>query len=595
MYYGEDVIEEVRARNDILDVISGAVHLEKRGGNYVGLCPFHNEKTPSFTVTPAKQMFYCFGCGVGGNVYSFVQKYDNITFREAVEQLADRAGYALPKAAPSAAEQKKREQKDILLAINKEAAIWFFHRLREDAGKAGMQYFIRRGLTPETMQRFGLGFAPVSRGSLCAYLRGRGYRDADIVAAGVALRDEQHGLRDRFWNRVMFPIQDVNKRVIGFGGRVLGDGEVKYLNSPETPVFDKSRNLYGLCYARAARKGHILLCEGYLDVIAMHQAGFTQAVASLGTSFTIGQANILKRYTDDVYLAYDSDPAGKAAVLRASAILREAGLRAKIVRLAPYKDPDELIRAEGASAMEQRIAEAENPFVYEVEILRDGFRMDDPDDVTAFHKAVAERLAGVFRDASERENYLQAVCARYHIDPQIMKDLVARIALRSAGPNTEDAVTERSVNRDAPRREKTDHSTRSQRRLLTLLSEDERVYPAIRTLVTAEDFTDPFCREIAQKTFDALKAGKFDPARMLDEYEDDPERDAYVRVFHEAPANSDVTESRETELHEVIESILRLSVDARIKASDPSDASYLPLVREGKQRLEAFHHKQIHL
>ncbi|MBQ6903860.1 MAG: DNA primase, partial [Lachnospiraceae bacterium] len=319
MYYGEDVIEEVRARNDILDVISGAVHLEKRGGNYVGLCPFHNEKTPSFTVTPAKQMFYCFGCGVGGNVYSFVQKYENITFREAVEQLADRAGYALPKAAPSAAEQKKREQKDILLAINKEAAIWFFHRLREDAGKAGMQYFIRRGLTPEIMQRFGLGFAPVSRDGLCTYLREKGYRDADIVAAGVAVRDEQHGLRDKFWNRVIFPIQDVNKRVIGFGGRVLGDGEPKYLNSPETPVFDKSRNLYGLCYARAARKGHILLCEGYMDVIAMHQAGFTQAAASLGTSFTIGQANILKRYTDDVYLAYDSDTAGKAAVLRASA------------------------------------------------------------------------------------------------------------------------------------------------------------------------------------------------------------------------------------------------------------------------------------
>ena len=421
MYYGDDVIEEVRALNDIVDVVSQVVHLQKKGANYFGLCPFHNEKTPSFSVTPAKQMFYCFGCGTGGNVFTFVQKYENLSWQEAVEHLAHRVGYTLPGADRSKSAKKEQDYRKVLLDINKEAATWFYRNLRDDKGKSGLAYFESRGLTAETLKRFGLGFAPVTRDALVKHLRQLGYEDKQITDAGVAVSDEREGLRDKFWNRVMFPILDVNRRVIGFGGRVLGSGEPKYLNSPETAIFDKSRNLYGLCYAKNARKGHVILCEGYMDVIAMHQAGFTQAVASLGTSFTAGQASLLKRYTDEALLAYDSDEAGTRAALRCIGLLQNAGLRARVISLKPHKDPDEFVRHEGADALEKRIANAQNAFLFEVAVEEGRFHLQDPEEKTAFHNRIAQLLAIRFQDPIGRENYLQSVCAAYHIEPQAMK------------------------------------------------------------------------------------------------------------------------------------------------------------------------------
>ena len=270
MYYPDEVVEEVRMKNDIVDVISGYVKMQRRGSNYFGLCPFHNEKSPSFSVSQIKQMYYCFGCGAGGNVFTFLMEYENYSFEEAIKFLADKAGVSLPETDYSVAARRNENKRAKLLAVNKEAARYFYYQLRSQKGQVGYRYLRERALSDETIKKFGLGFAHVTSDDLTKYLKSKGYEDKLIMEAGLAGFDEKYGVHDKFWNRVMFPIQDGNHRVIGFGGRVMGDGKPKYLNSPETMIFDKSKNLYGLNFARTARAGHIILCEGYMDVIAMH-------------------------------------------------------------------------------------------------------------------------------------------------------------------------------------------------------------------------------------------------------------------------------------------------------------------------------------
>ena len=330
MYYSEELIEEVRSRNDIVDVISGYVRLQKKGSSYFGLCPFHNEKSPSFSVSRQKQMYYCFGCGAGGNVFTFLMEYENFSFVEAVKFLADRAGIELPEMEYSKEAKEKADLKSTILEMNKLAAKYFYVQLKSERGSQADSYLKNRELSDETITAFGLGFSNKYSDDLYKYLREKGYSEDLIRQAGLINTDERQGVYDKFWNRVMFPIMDVNNRVIGFGGRVMGDGKPKYLNSPETVVFDKSRNLYGLNRARTSRKPYFLLCEGYMDVISLHQSGFTNAVASLGTALTVGHAALIKRYVQEVYLTYDSDEAGTRAALRAVPILREAGFLLKL-------------------------------------------------------------------------------------------------------------------------------------------------------------------------------------------------------------------------------------------------------------------------
>lgn len=343
-YYSDELVEEVRSRNDIVDVIGSYVHLQKKGSTYFGLCPFHNEKTGSFSVSPNKQMYYCFGCGAGGNVFTFLMQYENFTFPEAMQELADRVGIELPKQEMTSAQRREADRRTQLLEINKEAAKYFYMLLRGPRGQRAHEYFKKRELSDETMQKFGLGYSDQYSDDLYKYLRSKGYDDEILKETGLVTIDEVRGGHDKFWNRAMFPIMDVHNRVIGFGGRVMGDGEPKYLNSPETKIFDKSRNLYGLNIARSTRKNQLLLCEGYMDVIALHQAGFDNAVASLGTALTSGHASLLKRYTNEVYLTYDSDGAGVKAALRAIPILKEVGITTKVINMRPYKDPDEFIK-----------------------------------------------------------------------------------------------------------------------------------------------------------------------------------------------------------------------------------------------------------
>ena len=430
MYYPEELVEEIRSKNDIVDVISSYVRLQKKGSSYFGLCPFHNEKSPSFSVSRQKQMYYCFGCGAGGNVFTFLMEYENYSFVEALKYLADRAGVELPEPEYSGEAKKRADTKAILLEINKAAAQYFYVQLLRPQGGHALTYLKDRKLSDDTIKAFGLGYSNKYSDDLYKYLKSKGYKDDMISQAGLISIDEKYGVHDKFWNRVMFPIMDVNSRVIGFGGRVMGDAKPKYLNSPETIIFDKSRNLYGLNRARKSRKPYFLLCEGYMDVISLHQAGFTNAVASLGTALTPGHAALIKRYVNEVYLTYDSDEAGTKAALRAGPILREVGITAKIIRMEPYKDPDEFIKNLGAEAFEERIQKARNGFMFSLEILERDYDMTSPEGRTDFMKEAARKLTE-FDEEIERNNYIDAVAGTYHVSSEDLKKLVGRLAVQT--------------------------------------------------------------------------------------------------------------------------------------------------------------------
>ncbi len=580
MYYPEELIEEVRTKNDIVDVISGYVRIQKKGSNYFGLCPFHNEKSPSFSVSQSKQIFYCFGCGAGGNVITFLMEYENATFQEAVKILADRAGINLPEMEYNEEARQKESRRARLLEINKEAARYYYYMLRDSRGRTGYQYLSGRSLTDETMKKFGLGFADGSSSDLTAYLRARGYPDELLQESGLLAFDEKRGVHDKFWNRVMFPIQDGNHRVIGFGGRVMGDAKPKYLNSPETMIFDKSRNLYGLNFARTSRKGNIILCEGYMDVIAMHQAGFTQAVASLGTAFTTGQASLLRRYTEDVLLAYDSDGAGVNAAMRAIGILKESGLRGRVIDMKPYKDPDEFMKNLGAEAFEERISQAQNSFFFELSILERDYQMEDPESRTNFHREIAKKLCG-FEEEVERENYIEAVAQKYHIGFDNLRRLVSGYAARTG--LVQPAVRPKST--VARKNTPEENTKRSQRLLLTWITEEPALYPKISPYIAAADFTEPLYKEVADRLFTDLEKGIYQPAAIISAFEDEQEQRAVAEIFNTQLPEITTPKEREKAFHDIIYAVKKNSFEY-YSGRMGSDMNALSQVIAGKKALE---------
>lgn len=562
MYYPEEIIEEVRMRNDIVDVISGYVKIQKKGGNYFGLCPFHNEKSPSFSVSAQKQMYYCFGCGAGGNVITFVMEYENYTFAEAVKMLADRAGIKLPEVEYSKEEREKADKRSILLEINKLAANYFYYQLHQPQGRNGYEYFKRRALTDETIRRFGLGYANKTSNDLYQYLRSKGYTD-DILKDSGLITPDARGTYDKFWNRVMFPIMDVNNRVIGFGGRVMGDGEPKYLNSPETMIFDKSRNLYGLNYARTSREKYILACEGYMDVIAMHQAGFTNAVASLGTAFTQQHAMLLKRYTDMVILTYDSDGAGIRAALRAIPILKEAGISTKVLSLKPYKDPDEFIKNMGADAFRERIAQAKNSFLFEIDVLKRDYDLTDPEQKTKFHNAAARKLLE-FPEALERDNYTQAVAKEHYIPYEDLRRLVNRLGnqLGGAAVRNQESGDFAGHREKRKKMEKDDGIRQSQRLLLTWLIERPRLFDKIKGIVGPDDFREPLYHQVAQMVFEQHEQGKLNPAGILNHFINDEEQYKEVaKLFNASLKESLNNEEQQKAFSETVLRVRKNSLD----------------------------------
>lgn len=531
MFYPEEIVEEVRARNDIVEVIGSYVRLQKKGGSYVGLCPFHNEKTPSFSVSASKQMYHCFGCGVGGNVFTFIMEYENYSFVEALKLLAERAGIRLPEIEASKEEKRAADLKSRLLEIHKVAAKYFFYQLKSDRGKTALEYLKGRGLSDETIVHFGLGYSNKSPDDLYRYLKSLGYEDELLRQSGLVSMEESKGAYDKFWNRVMFPIMDSNNRVIGFGGRVMGEGMPKYLNSPETRLFDKSRNLYGLNFARLSRKPYFLICEGYMDVISLHQAGFQNAVASLGTAFTPLQAKLLSRYTNEVLLTYDSDGAGIKAALRAIPILKEAGLSARVVTMHPYKDPDEFLQALGAQEYEKRIEQAKNSFFFELEVAQREFNLEDPEHKTRFFNEAAKLLLQ-FHEDLERNNYIEAVAKLYGISYENLKNLVNRFGARLSMPQAVSEGKFREREGISGKKRPEDGIQQSQKLLLTWLCEDIRVFERIQGIISADDFSEEPCKKVAELLFEQYEKEKqVTPAKIISCFESKEEQTAVEHLF----------------------------------------------------------------
>ncbi len=582
-FYSDDLIEEVRSKNDIVDVISGYVRLQKKGSTYFGLCPFHNEKTASFSVTPGKQMYYCFGCGAGGNVFTFLMEYENFTFAEAMQTLAERAGVELPQQEYSPRMKKEADRRQRLLEVNKEAGKYYYYMLlRSEHGKQALNYFKKRGLSEETIRKFGLGYSDKFSDDLYRYLRKKGYEDELLKDSGLISYDERKGGHDKFWNRAMFPIMDVHNKIIGFGGRVMGDGEPKYLNSPETKIFDKSRNLYGLNFARVTKKPQLLLCEGYMDVIALHQAGFDNAVASLGTALTSGHASLLKRYTKEVYLTYDSDGAGVKAALRAIPILKEVGIVTKVINMRPYKDPDEFIKALGAEAYQERINQAENSFMFEIRILEQSYDMNDPESKTAFYNEIAKKLLG-FTEELERNNYIEAVAEKYQMGFENLRKLVLRLGTKGGiavpKPPLKSGIHEN--------KKKEDGMKQSQKLLLTWLIEDTRLFPVIGRYIMPADFTEEIYSRVAAILYEQFEATKsVNPAKIISMFENEEDQREIASLFNAHIRNIETKADMEKALKETVVRIKRNSIDHRSANLAPTDIGGLQQLVADKRQLE---------
>ena len=592
MRYSDDIIEEVRQKNDIVDVVSQYVRLTRRGSTYFGLCPFHNEKTPSFSVTPGKQMYYCFGCGAGGPVYNFIMEYENYTFGEALKHLADRAGVELPKIEYSREVREKAEQRAELLEINKQAAQYYYYQLRTEGGKIGYQYLSGRGLSEETMRKFGLGYSDKFGGGLYKFLKSKGYSDERLRESGLFNVDERHGMYDKFWNRVIFPIMDVNNRVIGFGGRVMGDGKPKYLNSPETKIFDKSRNLYGLNIARTTRKKYLILCEGYMDVISMHQAGFTNAVASLGTALTSGHASLLKRYTQEVLLLYDSDEAGIRAALRGIPILRDAGVSSRVVNLKPYKDPDEFIKNMGAEAFEERLGQASDSFMFRVSIAESEFPMDEPQGQNRFFERCAELLLEL-KDELERNLYIEAIVKKYRGQYGVsVEDLRKRVNTLALKGTPAENRTQPKTSGGQNKKKKESASDQAQKLMLTWLVTYPGIFDKVAQYLNAEDFIVPLYKEVAQMLFrQREEEGQVNPAKLLNSFTDSEEQREVASLFN-ATIHLETQQEQDRAFADTLLRIKAESLAEKNRNLDPTDMVGLQQILREKKELEELGRKR---
>ncbi len=562
MRYPEELIEEVRERNDIVDVISSYVSLKKKGTSYFGLCPFHNEKSPSFSVSRDKQMYYCFGCGQGGNVYTFLMEYNRLSFVEAVQELAGRAGMELPEQEQTAEEKAQTDARIILKEMNKQAAVYFHYQLMHSKrGAKAREYLENRGISMEMIKHFGIGYADLYRDDLYQYLKGKGYTDLQLKDSSLVTIDSVKGSYDKFFNRVMFPIMDINQRVVGFGGRVMGDGEPKYLNSKETILFDKGRNLYGLNYAKRTREKYIILCEGYMDVISLHQEGFTNAVAPLGTAFTAGQAMLLKRYTQEVILSFDSDGAGVKAALRALPILRDNGLRGKVVSMKPYKDPDELMKAEGREGFQRRLKEAESGRMFELMVLHDQYNHNDPQSRTEFIKEMAKRLAQI-EEPVERNIYVNTASNRFMVNEKDLLDLVNRYGIGMEYEKANQQYKKEPETRERTETRKISQKMQPQKLLLTWLIERPEIYYSIKKIITPDDFLDPLQHSVSLMIFDQLESGQpIQPAGILNRFTDAEEQKEVASLFNARLKYEPDSEQNDKVLTDVVRKVKLASIE----------------------------------
>jgi len=588
MRFSDEFIEEVKARNDILDVVGSYVPLKKKGNNYWGLCPFHNEKTPSFSVYPPKQMYHCFGCGESGNSISFVMKYENVTFPEAVKILAERAGMEVVETEETGAEKAKRARSEILRQINSDAALFFMNNLYTPHGERGLKYLKDRGLTDETIRHFGLGFAGNNGREVIDALRKKGYSDEMIIASGIASNSESRGMSCTFFGRVMFPIINTDKKVIGFGGRVLGSGEPKYLNTSETVIFDKRRNLYGYNFAKRARKKYYILCEGYMDVISMHQAGFDSAIASLGTAFTDEQAAMIKRDRCEVYLAYDMDEAGEKAALKAVRMLTAVGITPRRINLRPCKDPDEFISKNGREEFEKRLENAENGFIYIEDRVRDRYDLDDPEERYKCEKEIVENLWMFAGDEVRMNSYIGEIVKRFGYTFSEVSKLLDETRPREY-PKVSAECTKGAYSppKKAAGRKKENEWIPAESSLLTWITDEPEVYRVVKKYIKAEDFSPGPCRIIAEKAFEMIENGTYSNTGLFESFDDEELTNTAMGILQNSAPDIDTAEKRLAMLKDLIIKVMERKCEIIGSSDDPEKDMKIYMTRLEIDRLKS--------
>lgn len=491
-------LDELTARTDIVDIVSRYVQLKRKGANYFGLCPFHNEKSASFSVSQDKQIYHCFGCGAGGGVINFVMRAEGLAFRDAVQLLADRCGMKVPETNTDPHIARRRER---VLALMKDTARFYYNTLWMREYVPVQQYFLRRGLTRKSMNRFGLGYAPNSFHATMDAMMHRGYTKEELLDAGLVVKNERGAIYDKFRGRVMFPIIDVRGQVIAFGGRVTDDSKPKYLNSPDTRIFHKGRNLFALNLAKKTQKDYFILAEGYMDVIALHQAGFDSAVASLGTALTEEQARMIARYTKKIVISYDADGAGQAAAQRAIDILKRAGLSINVLRIPGAKDPDEFIKTKGPDAFQRLIAHSEGHNAYRLEQIAHKYDLTEDDQRVQFVQEAAQMLAAI-AGTVEREVYAGRAAKMAEITPEAMAVEVRRALhqrnrqMRAAEQRTIRAVTQNVQPKDHTLHYPDVKSARAEEGIVGLIFTDPAMIPPLAQRLPPQQFTAPVLAKI---------------------------------------------------------------------------------------------------
>ena len=534
MRYPREIIDEVRMQNDIVEVISQYVPLKQKGSSYFGLCPFHNEKTASFSVNSEKQFYYCFGCGAAGNVFSFLMEMENLDFPEAMKKLAERAHITLPEPEKSAQVIAAEQTKQRLFDIHTAAGRYFYDCLQEKQGEQARAYLTKRQMDPRMARKFGIGYSPDSYDALFKHLKEKGFTLSDILKSGLVLENKDgKGYHDRFRGRLMFPIFDVQGRVVGFGGRILAKGEPKYLNSPETILFSKSRNLYGLNFAKAAKKRELILVEGYMDMLSIYQAGFKNVVASLGTAFNNDHARTLKRFADDVILLYDSDEAGTNAALRAIPVLEKNGFRVKVTQVPDGKDPDEFIKKKGAAEFSKLLINAVHYISFEIACIQRKYNLKNPEHRVRFATEAAETLAKLDSEI-ERNVYLGEVSRVTGVEEEAIRSEIQKLMRKEDEAFRKEAEKRQQnlKNYTAEGRKVEKGLMEAQRNLLYFASQQQGVYQILKDVLEDDDFTEDAFR----KGFHYIgelwsSSGHVFPADLVSRFEETKEQKMVTEIF----------------------------------------------------------------
>lgn len=574
----ERFIQDLQEKVDIDEVISSHVNLKRRGKTLVGLCPFHNEKTPSFTVYPDTRSFYCFGCGAGGDVISFVRRIENLDYIEAVKAVAQIAGMSMPEDGYDDTLSKKRMR---LLAANREAARFFNACLMDEKNRFALDYFLKRGLSPNTIRKFGLGYAPNDWRKLIEHMRSKGFTEEELVLANLARRSEKNGRTscyDNFRNRVMFPIIDLRGNVIAFGGRVMDDSKPKYINTSDTLVYKKSNGVFALNFAKNANENKLILVEGYMDVIALHQAGFGNAIACLGTAFTSEQANLLSRYADEVIICYDNDEAGRKATEKALSVLGKTGLKLRVVAMSGGKDADEIIRTHGKERFASLLSEAANKTEYKLLEERNKYNILTDDGKLRFLMAAANILAEC--SSIESEIYATRLSNELGVNVDSIKAQIrsAKTKLRRSDDvrrkKEQDTMLEKSfADKNNPERAKNIRAARAEETLIASFMRNPDFYNKLKEKFSPQDFVTSFNRRVMECLARKLDEGLDPNLSVFSDSFTPEEMDTVTRIY----ISSNTLSNTLKECEDCIEVLKNSSAPKDIKASELSDEEFIKL------------------